>query len=609
MSIKVTPFFPVFTDADGQPLENGKLYVGSPNVSTVANQIQVYWDPELTLPAAQPITTIGGYPSNNGTPTPFYTDQNYSLLVQNKNGVQVYAVADVGASDSANVKSFGAAGDGVTDDTVAIEKALEASNNVYFPEGLYLTTKALRLTGSKRIFGDGKGVSRVIRYDTTPETINAVSVTATVYMSNRYNSIENMGIRGDRTGTDITASVDGVFFGNLNGICSNSALTNVDIRNAQNCIYADTGVFMMTFNQVNCANSVNAYNFSDTSAKTSLTFNSCWAENVGQAWDFYAAYYITLNSCGADYANYTSGTGTAGPNPYGFGFGSQSTGKGVYHFVVCNVTLNTCGAEYSYGDGVFGFGGSCTAVLNGPHQSSCSSEYVPDYVSYGDVAVGPIQADPAGNVNTLTINSPSLTGWTNPAVSTGYPTRPISQVLAYNYSEAIYGVKTGTRAFITASVYDDADIIKGIGSAYCSSANEVANLNILPGRVQRFTRRLEMAGDTTATATITFPASVSWSPVAVSVKASCAVNNDTPSGLDGTASSFYGLRLLDGVTAVANDSTDILTSTSISLAPTYGTLQLIVTATVASNAGMLLWFDIETTTYENGDVSIAYATA
>ena len=68
MSIKVTPFFPVFTDIDGQPLENGKIYVGLPNVPTVSNQIQVYWDEALTLPATQPITTLGGYPSNNGTP-------------------------------------------------------------------------------------------------------------------------------------------------------------------------------------------------------------------------------------------------------------------------------------------------------------------------------------------------------------------------------------------------------------------------------------------------------------------------------------------------------------------------------------------------------------
>jgi len=609
MSIKVTPFFPVFTDIDGQPLENGKIYVGLPNVDTLANPVAVFWDKALTVPAAQPITTIGGYPSNAGVASPFYASKPYSLVVQNKNGTELQNVAEVAPAAPVSVKDYGAIGDGVTDDTAAIAAALAAEDNVYFPEGLYLTTLALRLTGSKRIVGDGKGVSRIIRTDTTPETINAASVTATVYMSNRYNSIEDIGIRGDRTGVATTASVDGIFFGNLNGICSNSALTSVDIRNANNCLYAGTGVFMMTFNQVNCANSVNAYNFSDISSKTSLTFNSCWAENCGQAWDFYAAYYTTLNSCGADYANYTSGTGTAGPNPYGFGFGSQSTGKGVYHFVSSNVTLNTCGAEYSYGDGVFGFGGSCTAVLNSPYQSNCSSEYVPDYVSYGDVAVGPIQADPAGNINTLTINSPSLTGWTNPAVSTGHPTRPISQVLAYNYSEAIYGVKSGTRAFITASVYDDADIIKGIGAAYCSSANEVANQNILPGRVQRFTRRLEMSGDTTATATITFPASVSWSPVAVSVKASCAVNNDTPSGLDGTASSFYGLRILDATTAVANDSTDILTSSSITLAPTYGILQLIVTATVASNAGMVMWFDIETTTYENGDVSIAYVTA
>ena len=69
-AIKITPFLPVFTDIDGQPLENGNIYVGLAGVPTISNQIAVYWDRALTIPATQPIKTIGGYPSNGGTPSP-----------------------------------------------------------------------------------------------------------------------------------------------------------------------------------------------------------------------------------------------------------------------------------------------------------------------------------------------------------------------------------------------------------------------------------------------------------------------------------------------------------------------------------------------------------
>lgn len=40
--------------------------------------------------------------------------------------------------DTVSVKDFGAVGDGVTDDSVAIQAALNASKNVYFPDGTYL---------------------------------------------------------------------------------------------------------------------------------------------------------------------------------------------------------------------------------------------------------------------------------------------------------------------------------------------------------------------------------------------------------------------------------------------------------------------------------------
>lgn len=50
-----------------------------------------------------------------------------------------------------SVKDFGAVGDGVVDDTAAIQAALSASNNVSFPFGTYRITNTIGITGNKYI--------------------------------------------------------------------------------------------------------------------------------------------------------------------------------------------------------------------------------------------------------------------------------------------------------------------------------------------------------------------------------------------------------------------------------------------------------------------------
>ncbi|MDR3591520.1 MAG: right-handed parallel beta-helix repeat-containing protein [Negativicutes bacterium] len=57
--------------------------------------------------------------------------------------------------DNVNVLDYGAAGDGKTDDTIALQKALQAGASVYLPEGRVFVVDTLRIPSNSYIFGGG----------------------------------------------------------------------------------------------------------------------------------------------------------------------------------------------------------------------------------------------------------------------------------------------------------------------------------------------------------------------------------------------------------------------------------------------------------------------
>lgn len=152
----ISTAFPIFNDIDGQPLEAGYVWIGLPNLDPVTNQKQVYWDQALTQPATQPIRTRGGYPLNGTSIGQLYTTPNYSIKVTNKNGNVLYNEPLV-SSEVISVKDFGAAGNGTTDDTAAIQAAINTGETVYVPAAAnyYKITSQLILNSNQRIFGDG----------------------------------------------------------------------------------------------------------------------------------------------------------------------------------------------------------------------------------------------------------------------------------------------------------------------------------------------------------------------------------------------------------------------------------------------------------------------
>jgi len=185
--------YPVFYDRDGQPIDNGSIYIGVANLNAETNQIPVYYDEGLTIIASQPLKTSNGYVYRNGTPTQLYVNAaDFSITVNDSKNTSVYsfpnatgigagafnitylppytgAVATtVGAklAQTLSVLDFGADPTGVADSAPAIQAAIDYAVNtskqaVYIPGGTYKIDKTLQLGPgtsfrSVYLYGDGK---------------------------------------------------------------------------------------------------------------------------------------------------------------------------------------------------------------------------------------------------------------------------------------------------------------------------------------------------------------------------------------------------------------------------------------------------------------------
>lgn len=129
--------FTLFADSDGQPLEGGYVWIGQANLDPRTNPLATYFDKDLTIPAPQPLRTRGGYVVYAGSPAQIYVGaDNYSILVQNKNGLSIYSFPQ-GTGTAADLRAnlalptgaamVGKDGGGTVQDAIdALESAIDA---------------------------------------------------------------------------------------------------------------------------------------------------------------------------------------------------------------------------------------------------------------------------------------------------------------------------------------------------------------------------------------------------------------------------------------------------------------------------------------------------
>lgn len=121
-----------------------------------------------------------------------------------------------------NVKDFGAVGDGVTDDTQAINDAINAIDNarvLYFPKGQYVISNGIEIDKKCIICGSGMDNS-IIKYDGSG---NALSLKA------NYSKISNLGLIGNAQGIGLLIEA---FFAVVDSVLITKFDTNIYIHNS-----------------------------------------------------------------------------------------------------------------------------------------------------------------------------------------------------------------------------------------------------------------------------------------------------------------------------------------------------------------------------------------
>lgn len=88
---KISNPLSIYLDARGGLIDGGRIYIGQANADPQTNPINVFWDAQLTIPAAQPLRTSGGLIVNNAQPAQVYVaEADYSMRLCDAQDAQIF---------------------------------------------------------------------------------------------------------------------------------------------------------------------------------------------------------------------------------------------------------------------------------------------------------------------------------------------------------------------------------------------------------------------------------------------------------------------------------------------------------------------------------------
>ena len=308
-------------------------------------------------------------------------------------------------ADFISVKDFGATGDGTTDDTVAIQaainyaKATTGIKSIIFPTATYVISSAINIAGSfdYGILIDGQNSNIISNSATQTFYISATDGSTTAPASRLKLVLQNFVIRNNGI-----ANAKGVYLYNV----ANVNLKNISIWNYEYGIYGE-GCLISQFDNISVQNGTNGIHFIATG--TFSPNDNHWTNCQ-----------ITSNTTAIYFSDFPSSTCT---------------------FTGCEIEANNAGGSSTDGVKVIDFENAGNVTFTGCHLESMPGQYVLYYSSSGARYLNLIGCDvfPGDSCGTVVyMDSGQLS--------------VIGSRITSNTAQQIY-MNTGARGFIDCSFF------------------------------------------------------------------------------------------------------------------------------------------------------------
>lgn len=273
------------------------------------------WDIPLNAALAQLDADISNVTSNSLQAASNLSDLTNVTTARSNLGLS--AGTTVGAVEY-NVKDYGAVGNGVADDTTALQAAINAANaagggTVRIPAGNYKISAALTLYSNITLLGVGDSVTQITQSVTNTHILVGDNLDYIVIRSLRLKGT------GSGTGEGIALTTELAFSLFEDITVTDCGSTGIDIAQP----------YVTAFNKVisRFNGGAGMYLHGTTGAGTSISLNSCWMhDNASNGYSFFDMTYCAFVACAAD--------------------NQTVSGKAGYLFDTCRgMSLIGCGSE------------------------------------------------------------------------------------------------------------------------------------------------------------------------------------------------------------------------------------------------------------------------